>query len=359
MNRTSKTRRSVLKLAAAAGTFAAFESAPFRRARAQKLDRLNIAASPFINQSVIFLPRELGLYAKVGIDPQIRTFPDGALVVAPLIAGEFDIGSVTCSAALFNAISRGANMKGAFCGGQAQHGRGGTAILIRTDLYESGIKTLADLKGLKGKTIGVGAAGSVNQFSMSKALVAVGLNPVSDVTWQTTVTQPDIVKQLGNKQVDAAELTYFLAYLAQRQGFAKIIASRDESAPGSQVAMVAVRDEFAAKHRDLVVRYAMAHIHASRLFNKVAADPLNNQEMVKLITKNIFVKDVTLLNAIAPHWEYVADNGAPNETSVLGQQDFWSDTFKLVERKVPASRIVDLSFAAEAVKRLDAEKPFG
>lgn len=358
MNRTLKTRRHVLKMGAAAGALA-IASTRSRSARAQKLDTLNIAASPFINQSVIFLPKELGLYAKVGIDPQIRTFPDGALVVAPLIAGDVDLGSVTCSAALFNSISRGAAMKGAFCGGQAERGRGGTAILIRADLYESGIKTLADLKGLKGKTVAVGASGSVNQFSMSKALVAAGVNPVSDVTWQTTVTQPDIVKQLGQKQVDAAELTYFLAFLAQRQGFAKIIASRDESAPGSQVAMVAVRDEFAAKHRDVVVRYAMAHIHAARLFNRVAAAPEKNRELVELITKNIFVKDITLLNAVAPHWEYLSENGAPNEASVLAQQDFWSDTFKMVERKVPAAQIIDVSIAAEAVKRLEAEKPFG
>jgi len=358
MKRTFRTRRHVLKMGAASAVAAIVSSRP-RNARAQKLDTLNIAASPFINQSVIFIPKELGLYAKVGIDPQIRTFPDGALVVAPLIAGDVDLGSVTCSAALFNSLSRGAAMKGAFCGGQAERGRGGTAILIRTDLYDSGIKTLADLKELKGKTVAVGASGSVNQFSMSKALVAAGLNPISDVKWQTTVTQPDIVKQLGQKQVDAAELTYFLAFLAQRQGFAKIIASRDESAPGSQVAMVAVRDEFAAKHRDLVVRYAMAHIYASRLFNKVASDPEKNRDLVEVITRNIFVKDVTLLNAVAPHWEYLSENGAPNEASVLAQQDFWSDTFKMVERKVAATRIMDLSIAAEAVKRLEAEKPFG
>jgi hypothetical protein len=35
-----------------------------------------------------------------------------------------------------------------------------------------------------------------------------GLNPVSDVQCQTSVPQPDIVKQLGQKQVDVAEATY-------------------------------------------------------------------------------------------------------------------------------------------------------
>ena len=45
--------------------------------------------------------------------------------------------------------------------------------------------------------------------------------------------------------------------------------------------------------------------------------------------------------------------------SIMAQQDFWADTFKMVERKVPQDRVVDTSIAKEAVQRLAAEKPFG
>jgi NitT/TauT family transport system substrate-binding protein len=151
--------------------------------------------------------------------------------------------------------------------------------------------------------------------------------------------------------VDVADLTYHLAYLGERQDFGKIIASRDEILPNSQTAMIAARE--------VVVRFAMAHIHASRLFNKVAGAPEQHRDIVEMITKYIFVKDVGLLNAIAPHWEWIAENGVPNEPSVLAQQDFWSDTFKLVEKKVSGAQIFDSTVAAEAMKRLDQEKPFG
>jgi hypothetical protein len=43
----------------------------------------------------------------------------------------------------------------------------------------------------------------------------------------------------------------------------------------------------------------------------------------------------------------------------MAQQDFWADTFKMVERKVPQDRVVDTSIAKEAVRRLAAEKQFG
>jgi putative ABC transport system substrate-binding protein len=78
--------------------------------------------------------------------------------------------------------------------------------------------------------------------------------------------QPDIVKQLGQKQVDIADITYHLAYLAEKQGFCRILLSRDEILPDSQVAMHTVRDDMLQRRRDVVVRYAMACIHAGRQF---------------------------------------------------------------------------------------------
>jgi hypothetical protein len=46
-------------------------------------------------------------------------------------------------------------------------------------------------------------------------------------------------------------------------------------------------------------------------------------------------------------------------SSVMQQQDFWADTFKMVEHKVPQDRVIDVTVAKEAAQRLDAEKPFG
>jgi NitT/TauT family transport system substrate-binding protein len=348
-------RRTLLRSAVLAGvTFAVT-----RGALAQRAETINVGASPFINQGTIFIASEMGLFSKVGLDVKVRSFPDGALIVAPLLSGEIDIGAVTCSAALFNALSRGATYRGLLCIGQGKRGRAVSAINVRSDHYEAGIRTIPDLAKLKGKTVAVGAAGSINQYSISSGLGMAGLNPVSDVTWQTSVEQPDIVKQLGQKQVDAAELTYHLSYLAEKQGFSRIIVARDEILPDSQTAMLAARSEVIQSRRDALVRFAMAYIHAGRLFNKVAADPGAHPEQVAMITKYIFLKDVNILKAISPHWEWISEDGKPNVASVLAQQDHWADRFKLVERKVTSAQIFDLSIAEAAAARLASEKPFG
>jgi len=301
-----------------------------KRVRAQGHEKLTIGLSPFINQATIFLANELGYFSKMGLDIDMKIFMDG-----------------------------GGPLRAFLCDGQGRRGRAVTALVIRSDHYDAGIKTLADLARMKGKIAAVGAAGSINQYGLGSALKLAGLDPVRDVQWQTSVPQPDIVKQLGQKQVDVAEITYHLAYLAQKEGFCRILWSRDEILPDSQAAMHTVRDDILQEKRDTVVKYAMACIQAGRVFNQVAGDPEKHADMLKLIVKSIFPRDEALLKAVAPHWEWIAEDGMPNVTSIMAEQDFWADTFKTVETKVPQQRVVELSIAKEAVQRLSVERPFG
>jgi NitT/TauT family transport system substrate-binding protein len=330
-----------------------------RGSSAQARQTVTVGLSPFINQATIFMARDLGLFAKLGLEIQMKIFMDGALVVAPMLSSEIDIGVMTPNAGFFNSLYRGGRYRAFLCNGQGRRGRAVTAVVVRSDHYDAGITKLQDLAKLKGKVAAVGAAGSINQYSLASALQMAGLNPATDVQWQTSVAQPDIVKQLGQKQVDIAEITYHLAYLAQKQGFCRILFARDEILPDSQTAIQTVRDEFLQNRRDTIVRYSMACIHAGRIFNEVAGDPEKYPDMLKLIVKSIVPSDENLLKAVAPHWEWISESGSPNIESILKAQDFWADTLKLVEHKVPQERIIDAAIATEASRRLEAEKPFG
>jgi NitT/TauT family transport system substrate-binding protein len=344
---------------AGTGTVAIGLLAGERRTRAQGPERVNLGLSPFINQATIFMANEMGLFSKMGLEINMKVFMDGAFVVAPMISAELDIGVMTPNAGFFNSLHRGAPFRAVLCNGQGRRGRAVTAVVVRSDHFEAGVTSLQDLAKMKGKIAAVGAAGSINQYGMGSALKLAGLDPVRDVQWQTSVPQPDIVKQLGQKQVDCAEITYHLAYLSQQQGFCRILLSRDEILPDSQTAILTVRDDVLQRRRETVVRYAMACIHAGRLFNQVAGDPEKHADMLKLIVKSIIPRDEALLKAVAPHWEWIAEDGLPNVASMMQQQDFWADTFKMVEHKVAQDRAVDPSIAKEASGRLAAEKPFG
>src|SRR5262245_26802740 len=120
--------------------------------KAQGHERLTIGLSPFINQATIFLANELGYFSKMGLDIDMKVFMDGALVVAPMLSGELQIGIMTPNAGFFNSLSRGGPFRAFLCNGQGRRGRAVTALVIRSDHYDAGIKTLADLARMKGKT---------------------------------------------------------------------------------------------------------------------------------------------------------------------------------------------------------------
>jgi len=346
---------------AAGGSFsAAFIGLPSYSpsVHAQSTDTIRIGVPPFVNQSAIFLAQEMGWFAKSGINLRLQSFPDGSLIVAPLLSGEVDIGVVTCSAGLFNSMSRGAPFKAFLCNGQGKAGRSGSAIAVTPKLYEQGVRGPADLARVKGKTIAVPAAGSVNQYGIASALQQVKLDPVSEVKWQTSVSMPDTVKQMGQNQIEIADISYQLAYLGQKQNICRLIASGDQLLPDIQTTMSAVRNNVKAERRDAIIRFAMAYIHAGRLFNKVASNPAQYPDALEAIVKYTLVKDIHILKDIAPHWEWIAENGVPNADSVMAQQDFWNNPFKMVERKVSRDQILDLSIAAEASARLERDKPF-
>ena len=148
------------------------------------------------------MANDMGLFSKMGLDIRMKIFMDGALVVAPMLSAEVDIGVMTPNAGFFNSLYRGGPFRAFLCNGQGRRGRAVTAVVMRTDHYDAGVKALPDLARMKGKLAAVGAAGSINQYGLGSALKLAGLDPLRDVQWQTSVGQPDIVKQLGQKQVD-------------------------------------------------------------------------------------------------------------------------------------------------------------
>ena len=92
-------RRRLLTTSGAAG-LAALAGA--RSVRAQAQDTLNIGLSPFINQATVFLANDLGYFSKMGLDIRMKVFMDGALVVAPMLSGEVELGVMTRNAGFFN-----------------------------------------------------------------------------------------------------------------------------------------------------------------------------------------------------------------------------------------------------------------
>ena len=343
--------RIVLALAAFAGSFASQPGIAD--------DLVRVGEGPFITGGAFFVARDKGYFKKLGLNIETKRFEDGAFAVPSIIAGELDFTLMTANASLFNSIAKGAPLVVVLDRGNNRQGFGYTVINVTQALYDQGVRSPDDFAKLKGKKFGVTALGSVNQYNAALALMKAGLDPAKDVQWVVNVPQPDLMRMLGQGQVDATDLAYQFGFFAQNNKWGPIVVNDDQIAPNAEIATYAVRKDFLTKNRDAAVRFAMAYLQGIKEFNAAARDPGAHGDVVDILAQNTALNKPELVKAIAPNWSYVADDGLPLVDSIMEMQDFWSGKhFKLVEKKVPREQLFDLGVAKEAMARLQKEKPF-
>jgi NitT/TauT family transport system substrate-binding protein len=339
-------------LVSALGTLGALAPAPSHAA-----DLVRVGEGPFITGAGFFVAREKGYFKQVGIDVETKMFIDGALAVPSLIAGELDITFMTANAGLFNSIAKGVPLALFLDRGNNKAGRGYTAINVTQDLYDQGVHGPADFAKLKGKKVGLGALGSINQYTTALALQRAGLDPRKDVQWITNVPQPDLMKMLGTKQVDVTDLAYQFGFFAQSNKAGPIVAKGDDIDPDGQIGMFAARREFLTAKRELAIRFAMAYLQGAKEFNAAALSL--DSEIVDILARTTALGKPEVVRAIAPNWSYVNEDGVPNVKSVMAMQSYWADYFTYVEKKIPEDQLFDFGVAREAAARLAKDKPFG
>jgi len=325
---------------------------------AQAADVLRIGEGPFITGGGFLVANEKGYFKKLGIDIEVRQFIDGQQAVPALIAGELDLTFMTANASLFNSVARGAPLVVILDRGNNKIGRGYTVINVSKEMADAGVKSVADFAKLKGKKIGVSGTGSINQYMFSLALQKAGLDPRKDVTWVTNVPQPDLMKMLGQNQIDGTDLAYQFGFFAEKNGWGPMIVTGDKLDPDGTIGVFATRQALLKEKRDQLVRFAMAYLQGAKEFNAAAADPDKHADIVAILAKTTALQKPETVKAIAPFWSYVNEDGKPNVPGIMRMQDYWADYYDYIEKKVSADRLFDLSIAAEAVKRLDTEKPF-
>jgi NitT/TauT family transport system substrate-binding protein len=323
-------------------------------------DALRVAEGPYISAGGLYIAQEKGYFDKVDISVAIKPFSDATLAMPALIANELDIAFQGAAASLFNSVAKGAPLVIFLDRGNNRPGRAYTSAVVTEMLYAEGLHGFADFGRLKGRKIGVSGVGSINQYTLGLALAKAGLHPAHDVQWVVNVAQPDLMKMLGQQQIDAMGAAYNIAVFAQNSKWGRIIGTDDELAPNGQVGVYVVDKNYLAAHRGVVVRWTMAYLQGVKDFNAAAGDPDNHADVLQILAKNTAINKPELLKAIAPHWSYVSEDGEPNVQSIMEMQDFWSSpAFPYVARKVSAEALVDRSIAAEAKARLDRDKPFG
>ncbi len=180
--------------AAAAAAATAFPTAIFAQARKP----LSIGYVPSTLFAPVFVAVEKGYLRDAGFEANLSPIVAGADSMSLVAQGQVDVAAAALSAAFYNAVNRGLEVKFvASTGYQPRHGRP-SALLIRQDLFDGGLRLGP---ALKGKKFGwIGNSGAASAYYVARILRAVGLR-LTDIE-SLNIPNPEQQTALEHKAID-------------------------------------------------------------------------------------------------------------------------------------------------------------
>ncbi len=294
------------------------------------------------------LALERGYFAAVGLDVETVPFTTAAEMVAPLGAGQLDVGGGSPGAGLNNAVARGIALKIVADKGSTTPGHGYEALLARQDLWDSGqVRGFADFAGRRLGT--PSAAGVGANVALDRAMKSVGLSG-RDVQI-VELSQPNIVTGLANGSVELGQVLEPFASRAVLGGYAAIVARDDEIYPNHQLAALFYSVGFAQEHPDAARRFMVAYLQGVRDYNDAffKGDEARREAVLPLLMEVTKLSDRTV-------WDQMALPGLNPACRVYGDtlaedQDYYLAA-GLQHEPIDLSAVIDNQYCDYAVQVL-------
>jgi NitT/TauT family transport system substrate-binding protein len=181
-----------------AGSASALAATATSRARAADA-KLAIGYVPSTLFAPVFVAAERGYFKEAGFDADLTPIVAGQDAMALAATGRLDLVAAALSAAFYNAVARGLDVRFvASTAYQPKHGHP-TALMMREDLWQAGARTL---QALRGKKVGwIGGAGAVSAYYVARILRPAGLS-LTDID-PVNIANPDQAVALQRKAIDA------------------------------------------------------------------------------------------------------------------------------------------------------------
>jgi NitT/TauT family transport system substrate-binding protein len=297
----------------------------------------------------LFIAHKRGYFAAEGLDVSFSTFNSAAQMIAPFAAGDIDIGTGATSAAFYNAVARGIDLRIVADKNSTPPGRGTQPLLVRKDHVDSGrYKSLADLKGFR---IAVSAPGTSSMTTVTRALEKGGLS-YSDVDL-VALAFPQHVIALTNKAVDAAFTVEPSASKAVGAGAAVRIMGDDEVYPYHQLSVMQATGRFATEKPAALKGFLKALMHGVRDFNEALVDGRyagpKGDAVAQILAEYGPFKDPAIYKSY--NVSYSDPDGKVNMESLRYDLDFFKQA-GLINGDVTIEKALDLSFLNAAIKEI-------
>lgn len=303
---------------------------------------IHVALVRSISNGAELIALDRGYFKQYGLNVVIDDIDTSANTIAMLATNRLQIIAGGISAGYFNALEKGVPVT-------IIADRVSTPIrhelMLRPDLKDE----IKDLKQLKGRTIASNGVGSVSTYEVGKMLETAGLK-ASDVDIKI-LRFPQMGPAFANKAIDAALVIPPFTYEYLDQHLAVDFAEPDKLVQPSPmtIAVIMVNTDWAKEHRDALQGYVTAYLRGVRDYCNAYHHGSIRKEMIDSIVRHGSERNPKLLNDYP--WVARSPDLRINIASMLDMQD-WYVANKFSTAKLPADRLVDMSYADAAMKAL-------
>lgn len=274
----------------------------------------------------LFVAQERGYLQAAGFTCELTPVVAGQEAFVLAAQGQLDFIAVGIAASFYNAVNRGLEVRlVASTGYQPRHGHP-TALMIRQDLFESGVRSPKDLKGKK--IAWIGGAGAVSSYYVARILREYGLK-LSDIEG-TNIANSDMEVAFTKKAVDGAFLSAPFTSIFEEKKLAHIIGSVRPNISGTGIfyGPTMFKDPGVAKAVLGALRKAAAEI---------AGPGYYNQENLEAYVK--YTKQPIDLIKKADRYDFKPDLRVDRTTVLDIQNEFVYDGF-VKFAALPAERLI-------------------
>src|SRR5688572_30281846 len=310
-------------------------------------DKPKVGVLKLTSSAPIFIGVEKGFFKEFGVEPELVYFQAAAPIATALATGQVDVGATGLTAALFNIVLGGEKLWIVADKGREWPGYPLTAIVVQTELYEGGLKTIADLRG---KRIGITQLGSTFHYHLGNVLEKEGMT-LADVKVVPLQAMGAAMEALKGKQVDAIMLPQPFPGTAEAQGFGRILAWGGDLFPW-QIATVFYSNKFATD-RERATNFMKGYVKAARYYHDAVLVKEGgrirqgtNYEEVVAITAKYTGGSPAVVRLGFPY----QDRNGRLLVEDVGKQMTWWQKHGFIKSVIPLKDIVDTRFVEAAVQ---------
>jgi NitT/TauT family transport system substrate-binding protein len=322
---------------------------PSQATQATSLTEIRIGLTGNTADAALFIAQDRGYFKEQGLTLNVTRVQSANDVVAPLGAGQLDVGGGAISAGLFNAMARGVDLK--IVADKGQHsgspvnGFTSAVVLVVPKSDAANYRTLSDLKG---KTVALASVGSGNEIMLDRGLETVGLSE-KDI-FIKTLAFPDMLSALSTHAIDAAvEIEPFVAQ-GQAKGILVPWLKSEELYAGQEGGVLVFGSNMTKLGHDVGDRFMVGYVRGLRdYYDAFGARHKDTDAIASILAANTDVKDPSLYSQMG--FDYIDPNGYVNADPVAYDLD-WYANHGLVQQKPDLAQVIDNTYVDDAVRQL-------